>query len=473
MSNTKKTDLILNWITTNDMGMITTWVRTLQETPITNYQVYSQLADEWINIQQAIKTKEMNGLEGFPYPVNDLLSTLSKVWRKVRKDYFDTQYIDEILTNPNHPLCDVLTTLKRGIHSFNDYEKMELRWNREILPFCLMARPDSSNLIKTTLGKFYTVARNHYAETVISDEIETNPQHPLYDLNQLVQDNEKIKNMNTLDLEVLMQQTERTISQLSGQHQKYLTPFYRKLFIKLKEIQYPIQTDIHRRWKVCINDIKQHPEWLTTNKLLNKFLSYEGEFTTETLEHFCNHLNETQEQRRKEMNAVEFEWIENEWVKHIRLCQKRLVDEKNNKFGKWLANTRQEKKLTLQELSSRTNISTSYLHKLEKYGRKSPSITTIRRIVNALDLPFNEVAELLGIEVDSTPIIQEVEVVKVNPDLLLSLNQEECVVGETKLNTQSRQSLSELLSFIYSKTFNPDTLQDSLKVIELVKGALA
>lgn len=474
MRKNKKMEPILNWILTHEMGVMTQWLQRVQTTTLDSYQDYCQLADEWATLQQAIKTKELTWTETTcPYKANDVISALLHVWRAVRKDYFDQRYVAEILNNTNHPLYAVLTNLNEGIHSFNDYEKMELRWNREIIPFCLTARPDSSNLIKTTLGKLYTIERNRYAEHVIANEIETNPQHPLYSLNQLVQDSEKIKEMSSLDLEVIMQQTERSISQLSAQHQRYLNPFYRKLFIKLKEIQYPIETDIHRRWKVCMLDIEKHPEWQLTNKLLHEFLAYEGNFTVESIEKFRLNLEETQTQRRHEMNAIEFEWIENEWTKHIRLCQKRLVDEKNSTFGKWLATVRQEKKMTLQELSNRTDISTSYLHKLEKYGRKSPSITTIRRIVNALEIPFNEVAELLGLEVDSTPLVKEVEIIKVNPDLLLSLNDEECVVGDVKLTSKSRQSLSELLSFIYSQTFNPDALQDSLKVIELVKGALA
>ena len=472
MSKEQQTELILNWISNHQTGVMTNWLTQLQQTTITDYQTYIQLADEWITIQQLIKTKEFIPTgEKCPFNTTDLLSTLTQVWREARKEYFNNYYINEILSNPNHPLHDVLVNLKQGIHSFNDYEKMEIRWNREIIPFCLTARSDSANLIKVTLGKVYTAERNRYAETIIENEIEKNLQHPLYNLNLLVKDSDKTNKMSFLDLEVLLQQTERSISQLSSQHQKYLFPFYKKLFIKLKEMQYPIQTDIHRRWKVCLEDIKKHPEWLNTNKLVNEFMNFEGKFTVDSIEKFISRLEETKEQRQNEMSVVEFDWIENEWMKHIRLCQKRLVDEKNNKFGNWLSSVRQEKNLTLQELSNRTNISTSYLHKLEKYGRKSPSITTIRRIVNALELPFNEVAELLEIEV-ITPNTEEL-MPKLTPDLLLSLNEEDCVVGETKLNNQRRQSLSELLSFIYSKTFNPDVLQDNLKVIELVKGALA
>ena len=472
MSKKQQTELILNWILNHETGVMTNWLSQLQQTTITTYQTYIQFADQWTEIQQLIKTKEAIPTgQKCPFNMTDVLSSLTQVWREARKEYFNNYYIDEILSNPNHPLNDVLNNLRQGIHSFNDYEKMELRWNREIIPFCLTARSDSANLIKTTLGKIYTSERNRYAETIIEKEIEDNIQHPLYNLNLLTKDSDKVNKMNFLDLEVLLQQTERSISQLSAQHQKYLLPFYKKLFIKLKEMQYPIQTDIHRRWKVCLEDIKKHPEWLMTNKLINEFMNFEGKFTVDSIDNFIARLEETKEQRQKEMSIVEFDWIENEWMKHIRLCQKRLVDEKNNKFGNWLAAVRQEKNLTLQELSNRTNISTSYLHKLEKYGRKSPSITTIRRIVNALELPFNEVAELLEIEI-ATPIEEE-NYIKTTPDLLISLNEEDCVVGETKLNNQSRKSLSELLTFIYSKTFNPDVLQDNLKVIELVKGALA
>lgn len=472
MSKLNKNQSILNWINTHHIELVSPWLIKIQQAPIANYQAYTELADTWDVIRNNFSFKELQAVETCSFTANEMYSALNKVWTETQRNYFKQQYVDEILATPHHPLHQVLSDLKQGIHSFNDYEKMELRWNREVTPFYLTTRSDSTFLIKTTLGKLYTEERNRYANTIIEEEIEVNPQHPLYALNQLVQHEEQVQAMNAIDIEVLLQNTERSISQLSTQHRSYLNPFYRKLFIKLKEIQYPIQTSVNRRWKICVSDIKQHPEWLLTNKWLTEFLDQKDSFTTESLAKFEEGLDQTREERQKEMSSMEFEWIENEWNKHLRLCKKRLVDEENNKFGNWLASARQEKGLTLQELSTRTNISTSYLHKLEKYGRKSPSITTIRRIVNALELPFNEVAELLGIAMDTAPVIQEVEVIKPNPDLLASLNQEECIVGETKLSKQSRQSLKELLSFIYSKKFNPDALQDSLKVIELVKEAL-
>lgn len=58
----------------------------------------------------------------------------------------------------------------------------------------------------------------------------------------------------------------------------------------------------------------------------------------------------------------------------------------NDKILKQIKQCREEKKLTIQELSEITGVSYNYLYQLEKGTKLNPSLHTLERIVNALGL---------------------------------------------------------------------------------------
>lgn len=58
----------------------------------------------------------------------------------------------------------------------------------------------------------------------------------------------------------------------------------------------------------------------------------------------------------------------------------------NEKLLKQIKYFRKQKNISLKELAKKTNISYSYLYLLEKGKRKNPSLKTIRKIANALNI---------------------------------------------------------------------------------------
>ncbi|KAF0993976.1 helix-turn-helix domain-containing protein [Geobacillus sp. TFV-3] len=59
---------------------------------------------------------------------------------------------------------------------------------------------------------------------------------------------------------------------------------------------------------------------------------------------------------------------------------------------------RAKRELTLAELSEMTDISTSYLSRIEKAERLCISIQVMTKIVKALNIPNGQVLEVLGLE---------------------------------------------------------------------------
>lgn len=73
-------------------------------------------------------------------------------------------------------------------------------------------------------------------------------------------------------------------------------------------------------------------------------------------------------------------------------------------YGEYFNYTREQKGLSLRELSKKTNISIALISLLEN-GDKLPRIETIIRLVLALDIPFNEIfgRKATGLEFSSKP----------------------------------------------------------------------
>lgn len=482
MPKIKKMDHVIDFLLTTELGEVSQFVKKLDATQIETFKTYATLAEEWAILQFRIKNKELTWSDQeCPYSGTDVVSAIISLWRERRKNYFDNYYTKEVINDSKHPLYSFVNALGKGIHSFEEYEMFELRWNREVIPYAQSFDSEATTLIKTTVGKLYTIQKNYYYQNALPKEIKESKEHPLHELNRLISVPEEISNMSVLDVEVLTKKTERSIAQLSEQHQKYLNTYYKKMFLKLKEYQYSFESEPHRKWKICMADINNHREWIITNRLLNEFNDMMTNYTADDLAAFKEKMDESSEAMQQEMGVIEYDWVIHEWNKHLRLIEKRLVDEKNNKFGDWLSQMRETQNLTLKELSKRTGISISYLHKLESYGKKSPSITTIRRIVNALSVPFNEVAELLELEVEPEAFVQEVEAREAKKDqqslemfeTLDNLFNEDGEIKHIDFDQTKKETMKSLISLIYSDNFDPDRLQDSLKLIDLVKKALA
>ncbi|PSR24273.1 MAG: XRE family transcriptional regulator [Sulfobacillus thermosulfidooxidans] len=65
-------------------------------------------------------------------------------------------------------------------------------------------------------------------------------------------------------------------------------------------------------------------------------------------------------------------------------------------FGKFLREQRQAKHLSLVALAERTATSSSYLSRIERGLRNPPSPAVLRRLAQALDIPYEQLMERAG-----------------------------------------------------------------------------
>lgn len=99
---------------------------------------------------------------------------------------------------------------------------------------------------------------------------------------------------------------------------------------------------------------------------------------------------------KKNVTSYYQDMIERTMQTRLRTIQNRVRRNTDLAFSEWLRNTRKKKKMTLQEVAERSNTSTSYIQRLEKGNRKVPSLPIIKNIADALNVPHQEVLNIIN-----------------------------------------------------------------------------
>lgn len=109
--------------------------------------------------------------------------------------------------------------------------------------------------------------------------------------------------------------------------------------------------------------------------------------------------------------------IINELDKRFRFYNKRMERQVKGDFATWLKSARKEKGFTLKQLEEASGVTASYIHRIEKGARKTPSIPITEKLAVALGVPPKELLAMLGHDVgdesNGTPGLTE----------LISMNQ--------------------------------------------------
>lgn len=92
--------------------------------------------------------------------------------------------------------------------------------------------------------------------------------------------------------------------------------------------------------------------------------------------------------------------IMREFDKRFRFYNKRMERQVKGDFGTWLKSSRKEKGYSLKELESRSGVTASYIHRIEKGARKTPSIPITEKLAVALGVPPKDLLAMLGHDVD-------------------------------------------------------------------------
>lgn len=144
---------------------------------------------------------------------------------------------------------------------------------------------------------------------------------------------------------------------------------------------------IEHDWKPIIEIIEQMKE-IESNK--DKGLS------EEQYNKLKKQYNETLPYITTEIGMGYRQMIIREFEKRFRFYHKRMERQVKGDFGSWLKSARKDKGYSLKELENRSGVTASYIHRIEKGARKTPSIPITEKLAQALGVPPKELLSMLG-----------------------------------------------------------------------------
>lgn len=135
-------------------------------------------------------------------------------------------------------------------------------------------------------------------------------------------------------------------------------------------------------------------------------------------------------------------------------------------FGDFIKTIRQEKGLTLKEVSelmdNKQYVSNSYLSKLESNVRLNPTMDTVAAICKAYNLSLNEVAKFFGIT--ESEGIEDLKILLLNSSYVFA---EKIADGKTKLILNNL--INHISMYVNNKTIDRDIEGNILKTIDSLK----
>ena len=133
--------------------------------------------------------------------------------------------------------------------------------------------------------------------------------------------------------------------------------------------------------------------------------------------------------------------IINEIEKRIKVYKTRLERclIQSVEFGAWIKSIRDDKGLSLTEVSKRCGISASYINRIENGRRGTPSILVAEKLAQGLDIEKNVMFEKLGLETNTSSN-------KFDLMNLLTDNDKEILFKGKKLDIEAKEKILEFIS---------------------------
>lgn len=158
--------------------------------------------------------------------------------------------------------------------------------------------------------------------------------------------------------------------------------------------------------------------------------------------------------------------IMNEIEKRLRFYTKRLERQVKGDFGTWLKSARKEKGYSLKELEKRSGVTASYIHRIEKGSRNTPSIPIAEKLAVALGVPPRELLSALGNEV-SPDATNEV------PGLTELLTLNTFSVNGKPVDQSEKDQIVSLMNMMFNEEWDEDDIwskgSDLLKSLARLK----
>ena len=156
------------------------------------------------------------------------------------------------------------------------------------------------------------------------------------------------------------------------------------------------------RWEM-FEEIANEKEWTPIVDLINKMKEIENNKDRNLPEEM---VQELKQDYKKVLPYISTEigmgyrgMIMREFDKRFRFYDKRMDRQVKGDFGTWLKSARKQKGYSLKELENRSGVTSSYIHRIEKGARKTPSIPITEKLAVALGVPPRELLSMLGHDV--------------------------------------------------------------------------
>jgi transcriptional regulator with XRE-family HTH domain len=156
------------------------------------------------------------------------------------------------------------------------------------------------------------------------------------------------------------------------------------------------------RWEM-FEEIAHEKEWTPIIKIIDEMKEIEGHkdrsLSEETVAKLEAEYKGILQYISTEIGMGYRGMIMREFDKRFRFYNKRMERQVKGDFGTWLKSARKEKGYSLKELESRSGVTASYIHRIEKGARKTPSIPITEKLAVALGVPPKDLLAMLGHDV--------------------------------------------------------------------------
>ncbi len=176
------------------------------------------------------------------------------------------------------------------------------------------------------------------------------------------------------------------------------------------------------------------------------------------------------EERQEKLNAIkekveDFEQeIAKELGKKIKTIQTQLDRAIPEAFGSLVKHYRERAKLTLRDLENLTGISASYINRLEKGQRNTPTFPMIEKLATALKVSVEDLLPYAKMKKNSKKRAKTI--------LEVILSEEDMTSPDgTKLSRDAKEEIAKIISSIFEKKFDASSqLQDTLQLISYINN---
>lgn len=205
-----------------------------------------------------------------------------------------------------------------------------------------------------------------------------------------------------------LRKIERDFEELQSdwKHKLQTEDILNKIWRRIEIIQFAYNTKHgykKTRWEM-FEEIAREKNWEPVIEIMDEMIDIESNkdraLTEET-------VKDLEERYRKILPYIATEigmgyrgMIMNEFDKRFRFYKKRMERQVKGDFGSWLKSARKEKGYSLKKMEELSGVTASYIHRIEKGARKTPSIPITEKLAIALGVPPRDLLNMLGHSTD-------------------------------------------------------------------------